>query len=321
MTSQAFCEWIFEKYGVTICCETARSWLHNLGFSQKNHHKGMYFDGHERSDVVAYRSEFVSKVMELEPFCSRSGYTPVSREGQKPIIVVHHDESTFYSNADQSNYWSDGRMTILKQKSLGQAIMVSDFIEEASGDYLRHDDKQARLLLETQTDGYFNSDKFLLQVDEAIDIFEAKYPTYQGLFVFDNAPSHKKCPDDALRVENMNVRPGGKQSVMRNTVYNGIQQTMVLPDGRPKGLKIVLQERGIDIRGMNADKLREELSKFDDFKNVKTLVEEKVESRGHLCMFFPKFHCELNAIERCWCHAKKYSRSYANGTITIDYEL
>ena len=37
-------------------------------------------------------------------------------------------------------------MTVLKQKSLGQAIMVSDFIEEASGDYLWHDDKQARLL-------------------------------------------------------------------------------------------------------------------------------------------------------------------------------
>ena len=74
--------------------------------------------------------------------------------------------------------------------------------------------------------------------------------------------------------------------------------------------------RSIDTRGMNADKLREELSKFDDFKNAKTMVEEKVESRGHLCMFFPKFHCELNAIERCWCHAKKYSCSYANGTIT-----
>ena len=47
MTSQAFCEWIFEKCGVTICCETARSWLHNLGFSQKNHHKGVYVDGHD----------------------------------------------------------------------------------------------------------------------------------------------------------------------------------------------------------------------------------------------------------------------------------
>ena len=70
-------------------------------------------------------------------------------------------------------------MTVLKQKSLGQAIMVSDFIEEASGDYLRHDDDHARLLLETQTDGYFDSEKFLVQVDKAIDIFEAKYPLHE----------------------------------------------------------------------------------------------------------------------------------------------
>ena len=208
MTSQGFCDWIFNTYGVTICRETARSWLHNLGFSQKNHLKGVYFDGHERNDVVEYRSEFVSKVLELEQLCARPGHTPVLAEGQRPIIIIHHDESTFYSNADQSNYWSDDEMTVLKQKSLGQAIMVSDFIEEASGDYLRHDDKQARLLPETQNDGYFDSDKFLVQVDEAIDIFEAKYPSYQGLFIFDNAPSHKKCPEDALKVENMNVRPG-----------------------------------------------------------------------------------------------------------------
>ena len=67
---------------------------------------------------------------------------------------------------------------------------------------------------------------------------------------------------------------------------------------------------------MNAGKLREELSKHDDFRDTKTLLQEKIESRGHLCMYFPKFHCELNAIERCWCHAKKYSRAHANGTIT-----
>ena len=41
-----------------------------------------------------------------------------------------------------------------------------------------------------------------------------------------------------------------------------------------------------------------------------------MESRGHLCVFFPKFHCEPNAIERVWCHAKNYSRAHANGTIT-----
>lgn len=173
-----------------------------------------------------------------------------------------------------------------------------------------------RILLETQIDGYFESSKFLDQVDSALNIFQAKYPDVQGLFLFDNAACHKKCPHDALKVENMNVRPGGKQPVMRDTIFNGEVQMMVLPDGRSKGLKLVLEERGVNTKGMNAEKLREELSKHDDFRDTTTLLQERIESRGHLYMYFPKFHCELNAIERCWCHAKKYSRAHANGTIT-----
>lgn len=316
MTSQAFRNWIQSTSTVTICRETARSWLHNLGFSQKNHHKEVYFDGHERDDVILHRRQFVTKLLETQHRCMFPNNEIVLNKDERPLIIVHHDESTFYANADQTNYWSDGTVTVLKQKSLGQSIMVSDFIEEKSGDYLNHDGKMARVLLETQSEGYFDSCKFLAQVDGALDIFEAKYPYAQGLFLFDNAPCHKKCPDDALKVDSMNVRPGGKQPVMRDTVFNGEVQTMVLPDGRPKGLKLVLEERGVNTVGMNAEKLRDELGKHDDFRNVKTLLQEKIELRGHLCMYIPKFHCELNAIERCWCHAKKYSRAHANGTIT-----
>lgn len=69
----------------------------------------------------------------------------------------------------------------MKQKSLGQAIMVSDFIEEATGDYLRHNGDEARVLLETKTDGYFDSSKFLEQVDHDIDVFEKKSPEAQAL--------------------------------------------------------------------------------------------------------------------------------------------
>ena len=32
-------------------------------------------------------------------------------------------------------------------------------------------------------------------------------------------------------------------------------------------------------------------------------------------MYFPKYHCELNPIERNWCHAKKQTRQYVNGSI------
>lgn len=61
-------------------------------------------------------------------------------------------------------------------------------------------------------------------------------------------------------------------------------QTLVLPDGRPKALKMVLEERGVDTTRMVADKMRETLSHFPDFKNQKTLLEERVESHGHMHM-------------------------------------
>ena len=65
--------------------------------------------------------------------------------------------------------------------------------------------------------------------------------------------------------------------VMRDTVFEGTIQKMVRPDGRPKGMKLVLQERGVDTKGMNADKMRETLKKYDDFKNSKTILEERIE--------------------------------------------
>ncbi len=53
-------------------------------------------------------------------------------------------------------------------------------------------------------DGYFNSKKLLDQVETAIDIFEGKTKGFaQGLFIFDNAPSHQKRADNALSARRM----------------------------------------------------------------------------------------------------------------------
>ena len=155
----------------------------------------------------------------------------------------------------------------------------------------------------------------LKQVKKPVDIFERVHPEAQGLFLFDNAPSHRKVADDSLNADRMNVGPGGKQAVMRPTVWNGYIQTMVLPDGQAKGMKLILQERGVDTTGMKADAMRAKLKTYSDFKNQKTILEEFIERRGHLCIFYPKFHCELSPIERVWCHSKKHTRAYANGSI------
>lgn len=113
----------------------------------------------------------------------------------------------------------------------------------------------------------------------------------------------------------MNISNGGKQPRMRDTVWNGEVQDMTLNDGQQKGMRQVLIERGVDVNGMNAAKMREELKKYDDFNSPTTIVVEVITERGHMCIFLPRFHCELNPIERCWCHAKKHTRANCNGSI------
>lgn len=84
---------------------------------------------------------------------------------------------------------------------------------------------------------------------------------------------------------------------------------MLLEDGTPKGMRTVLEERGVNTKGMIAEKLREELMILDF-----PILEEVIAARNHICLFIPRFHCELNPIERSWCHSKKYTREHCTGT-------
>ena len=265
---------------------------------------------------MKYRNEFLEKMVELDrKSLTCDGTTPQLDRGEKPFIRVVHDESTYHANSDQTYFWGDEETNVLRQKSLGASTMVSDFIEEVNG-FLRDGENMARVLVETQRDGYFTNDHLMKQVENAVKNFEKVHPDAQAVFLFDNAPSHKKVPDDALNVEKMNVGPGGKQPVMRDTVFEGKLQKMVDSSGTPKGMKMVLEERGVDTTGMRAKEMREKLKTYSDFGEQKTILEEYIEGRGHVCVFYPKFHCELSPIELVWCHSKKHTRAYADGTIT-----
>ena len=173
--------------------------------------------------------------------------------------------------------------------------MVSDFISEVDG-YLRHGDKEAREYFEHESDGYWKNTHVIKQVHKAINIFEAKHPNTVALFIYGNAPSRTKKPEDALNADSMNVNPGGKQPKMRSTNWNGQVQLMTLPDGTPKGMKMVLEERGVCTEGKKAKDMVKILKGYDDFNESKTILTEAIERRGHMCVYLPKFHCELNPI-------------------------
>ena len=73
--------------------------------------------------------------------------SPTCPESVKPRIRVVHDESTFYANSDHCYMGGDDETNSLKQKSLEQSIMVSDFIDGLNG-YLEFQGNMARCALE-----------------------------------------------------------------------------------------------------------------------------------------------------------------------------
>jgi hypothetical protein len=163
----------------------------------------------------------------------------------------------------------------------------------------------------------------------------------------DNSQGHSAYSVDALLTSRMNLRPGGKQAKMRNGWYirDGQQVTQLMcfsadhPEfpGQPKGMRQVLMERGLwrdglvmqckskkDANGSSGKCLagatdccaKRILDLQPDFQEQKSLVQEVIESAGHLCIFLPKFHCELNFIEFFWGAVKKYLREHCDYSFT-----
>ena len=171
---------------------------------------------------------------------------------------------TFHSNDGQGWLWAEAGKQPIRPKGQGRGIMVSDFVDEHNG-YLRLSNQQyeesrathpglqkdARFLLKygTNAEGYWNSEKFLNQMKHALTIAEIKYPSssHNLVFLFDQSSGHTAYAEDSLNANRMNVNPGGSQPKMHNTTWNGSEQKMVDQNGIPKGMRKVLEERGVDV--------------------------------------------------------------------------
>ena len=223
-----------------------------------------------------------------------------------------------------SNRTQEGEQK-LQRKGRGRLIHVSDFIEEENGRLIiRNEDgdvvKDARCIIYPGVGGdpWWDHAQLLVQVDKAIAIFEEAHPDCVALFVFDQSSAHALLGPDALRAFDMNRSNGGKQRKQKDTVipmnnphpeFRGKAQKMTDDAGEAKGLQHTLEERGFDVQGLRAKCapvcpvenegccMARLLSKQDDFQLQESLLERKLTARGHICVFLPKFHCELNPIE------------------------
>jgi hypothetical protein len=125
---------------LTISSETARKWMHQMGWRHQIYKKGIYIDGHEREDVVAYRKEFLSQMGEWQKYMvdyDEETLEPIPNpyigNGIKQHILVTHDESTFNANDDTNRGWMPQGEQPLRKKSRGKGLMVSEFLLETVG--------------------------------------------------------------------------------------------------------------------------------------------------------------------------------------------
>jgi hypothetical protein len=131
----------FTQSGISrtsISEHTARHWLQRLSWRYGAMHNGMYLDGHEHDDVVAYRAGFVARWKEYEKRFHTWDSNDVEhlpqnafpvQGGRFRLILVTHDESVFYQNDSHKTHWiaNTSKATPLP-KGDGQSIMVSDFL-------------------------------------------------------------------------------------------------------------------------------------------------------------------------------------------------
>ena len=81
----------------------------------------------------------------------------------------------------------------------------------------------------------------------------------------------------------------------------------------PKVAGVVSSSSGVR---MDESRRVHHLHRLRDFKSETSGLDRVVTSAGHHCLFLPKYHCELNWIERYWGAGKKYARRHCGYTLS-----
>src|SRR6266496_1897115 len=99
---------IIRKYIVQEQLESGQ----RIGLVPQSRKKGIYFDGHERDDVLEYHAKFLEEMKEFEQFMPTFvedeivQINPEISSNQQLHIFVIHDECLFYANDDHPIIWA-----------------------------------------------------------------------------------------------------------------------------------------------------------------------------------------------------------------------
>lgn len=157
------------KVAKGISLRTAQRWLRKEGFRYTAHKKALYYDGHERKDVVDDRQDrFLPSMEALKSRLVQYEQGDVTKEiplelgpGEHKIVIVAHDEMTAQAHDGKAMSWVWKGEQPLRKKGPGRGIHQSDVICSTVG-WL----KEASVTLEygKNRDGYWTGEMFAEQV-------------------------------------------------------------------------------------------------------------------------------------------------------------
>ncbi|OAD79332.1 hypothetical protein PHYBLDRAFT_58381 [Phycomyces blakesleeanus NRRL 1555(-)] len=251
---------------------------------------------------------------------------PKVLHGEKKLVLVTHDKSTFYAYDRREKNWLDDKKNPLPKKDQGQSIMVSEFQCACHGTTQRQKWSSQKLFFAGKgRDGYWTSDNMIKQlIKDAITLFELLHPDIKEdkefdfkntTFLLDGEP----CPQ-AMYYTKMETITKKKRSVD-------------IPVKYVKGIRSILEEcfLWLDTNSYKpgskwlADCCKDEepdsrccahhfLAAQPDFNEQKTVICEVVEANDHIFEMYLKFHCKCNWIERYWGAAKDLARKESDYT-------
>ena len=118
----------------SILLSMARCWLEKLNWRYRNKSNGMYIDGYERDNVMAYQDAFINWWAKYEQCFHIWNDVDVGAMLAHPphplsLILITHDESTFYQNDQRKTCWGhqDSQPTP-QPKGEGQSLMILEFL-------------------------------------------------------------------------------------------------------------------------------------------------------------------------------------------------
>ncbi|CAF1539603.1 unnamed protein product, partial [Rotaria sp. Silwood1] len=256
-----------------------------------------YYLGHERSDVIKHREQFVKYFLQNED-CFYTITDDSSPQWKFPkgraIVLLCHDESTYKAGEVSAKRWMMSDNAAFYNKGKGRSIMCSDFlIMHPSGPFFSLTDKEyaqalkkypqlnddSDILYEKNSasatiivggESYFDNQNILTQFERLFQLlpFKKEYQNHNFVCLVDNARTHTAAE---LSVNDFGMKPGTRCPVDKIEFIDEQNKKQIINcydnSGQSKGLLTLAYELNVDVpNDYSLQQLKSLLSEHVAFK-------------------------------------------------------